>query len=165
MEDLTQWFRAQLTSSAEAFTWAVEQVLEERRLITPLERFGEWSVARHIFHMMYYEKELALPSMRLWLGEPFHMEEEDYQEDQSWETGHDLQTLLAEFCQVRAEEVALLERFDAETWQRERDDTIWGKVTLRWVVSKTLQHTFEHNHDVLRMALFWRSPEEQAESA
>jgi hypothetical protein len=38
------------------------------------------------------------------------------------------------------------------------------EVTLRWVVSKTLQHTFEHTNNILRIALFWDFVAEQEES-
>src|SRR3989304_5598631 len=36
---------------------------------TPLQ-LGEWSAARHAFHLLYYEQTIALPSMRQWLGGP-----------------------------------------------------------------------------------------------
>jgi len=55
---------------------------------------------------------------------------------------------------VRAEQIALLPRFENTLWE-ERRGALWGPVTLRWVVSKTYQHTCEHSHDVLRLALFW----------
>jgi hypothetical protein len=38
-------------------------------------------------------------------------------------------------------------------------DLFWGNVTLLWLVSKTFQHTAEHIHDVMSMALFWDMPE------
>jgi hypothetical protein len=39
-------------------------------------------------------------------------------------------------------------------WEETRD-SVWGAVTLRWVVSKTYQHTFEHGSTIMRIALFW----------
>lgn len=161
MENLSAWFRAQLTSSAEALTWAVEQVPEERRLLVPPYPENAWPVAQHVFHMMYYESKLALPCMGLWLGKPFQITEEEYQEEQAWQLGHDLQTTLADFRRIRDEEIALLEHFDEETWHRTFDTEFWGTISLRWFVSKTLQHTFEHTHDVLAIALFWHPEEEQ----
>ena len=158
--DLSQWFSGQLTSSAEGFIWSVEQVPPERRLIAPPARFGEWSAARLVFHMYYYEQIIALPSMQIWRGQPFPYEEHDYQEDafkeeKAWSDGHHiLETLLEDFRKVRAEQIVLLQEFDEVTWDVQRK-TIWGDKTLKWVVTKTLQHTAEHMHDVLRMALFW----------
>src|SRR5215472_17150328 len=113
MEDLTQWFRAQLPSSAEAFFWAVEQVPEERHLLTPPTILGEWSVARHVSHLLAQERRLVLPSMRCWLGEPFQ-EDADYREEAEWARGHDLEALLVEFRRLKDEEIALLEVYNAE---------------------------------------------------
>lgn len=152
--DLSQWFSDQLKSSADGFMWAVEQVPAERRLATPPAPLGEWNAARHVFHMLYYEQMIALPSMRQWLGVPFTLVEEDYNEEGAWEDGKNLETMLADFRKVRAEQIALLPNFDEPMWNKTRD-TVWGKVPLKWVVTKTFQHTAEHTHDILRMALFW----------
>ncbi len=62
--------------------------------------------------------------------------------------------MLIAFRQVRAEQIALLPRVDRSAWEEPRD-ALWGAVTLRWVLTKTFQHTCEHTHDVLRMALWW----------
>jgi hypothetical protein len=164
--DLSQWFSGQLTSSVEGFIWSVGQVAPERRLIAPPAPFGEWSAARHVFHMYYYEQTIALPSMRIWLGDPFPYEEHDYQEDvhkeeKAWnDSHHALETLLTDFRTVRAEQIVLLQEFDESTWDEQRK-TIWGDKTLKWVVTKTFQHTAEHTHDVLRMALFWDHVEDR----
>ena len=152
--DLSQWFDDQLKSSADGFAWAVEQVPVERRLVSPPVPLGEWSTARHAFHMLYYEQMVALPSMRQWLGSPFTLNEEDYDEDKAWGDGTNLETILSDFRNVRAEQIVLLPNFDESMWNETRD-TVWGNVTLKWVVTKTFQHTAEHTHDVLRMALFW----------
>ena len=154
MENLSQWFRAQLSSSAEAFFWAVEQVPEERHLLTPPAILGEWSVARHVFHMLAQERRLVLPNMRCWLGEPFP-EDASSQEDAEWSKGHDLATLLRELRRLKNEEIALLELYKVEDWERIGASSRWPDVSLRWVVTKTLQHTSQHTSDVLAMALFW----------
>lgn len=154
MIDLTQWFSTHLDTSAEGFLWAVDQVPAERRLATPPEGLGEWNVARHVFHMLYYEQLIALPSMKIWLGEPFTLTDEEYDEDAAWGDGKELEPMLADFRAVRAEQLVLLPNFNEQIWEETRP-TIWGDVTLKWVVTKTFQHTNEHTHDVLRLALFW----------
>ncbi len=154
MEGLSQWFHAQLTSSAEAFTWAVEQVPAERLSITPPTMLGEWSVARHVFHLLSNERRLALPNMRCWLGELFERDA-NYQEEVEWAKGHDFATLLAEFQRIRAEEISLLKLYKAQDWERIGASLVWPDVSLRWVVTKTLQHTFDHANSVLAIALFW----------
>lgn len=163
MENLSAWFQEQLAHSAETFAWAIEQVPEERRWLAPPHKPEEWPMARHVFHMMYYESKLALPSMRQWLGEEVHLSEEELDEDNDWSTDINLAATLNEFRKVRAEEIALLKRFDEEALERTLDTWAWGEVTLRWLVTKTLQHTFEHTHDILAIALFWRSWVKRAE--
>ena len=152
--DLTQWFSTQLDASAEGFLWAVEQVPTERRLARPPRRLGEWNVARHVFHMMYYEQLVALPSMKIWLGEPFTLTNEEYDEDAAWGEGKALESMIADFRAVRAEQIVLLPQFSEQLWEEVRS-TMRGDVSLKWVVTKTYQHTNEHTSDVLRMALFW----------
>ncbi len=58
------------------------------------------------------------------------------------------------FLAGRAEQIKLLAQFGSTAWEATRK-AAWGEVTLRWLVTKTYQHTAEHTHDVLRMALFW----------
>ncbi len=154
MVDLTQWFSTHLDTSAEGFLWAVDQVPPERRLLTPPKGLGEWNVARHVFHMLYYEQHIALPSMKIWLGEPFTLTDEEYDEDAAWGNGKEIEPLLADFRAVRAEQLVLLPNFTEQLWEESRS-AVWGDVTLKWVVTKTFQHTNEHTHDVLRLALFW----------
>ena len=152
--DLTQWFSTQLDASAEGFLWAVEQVPPGRRLAKPPRGLGEWNVARHVFHMMYYEQQIALPSMKIWLGEPFTLSDEEYDEDSAWGEGRAIEPMIADFRAVRAEQIVLLPQFSEHVWEETRSTT-WGDVSLKWVVTKTYQHTNEHTSDVLRMALFW----------
>lgn len=159
MENPANWFHMQLTSSAEAFVWAVEQMPEERRWTGTPRHPDEWPVARHVFHLLSYERRLALPSMRIWHNETFERDE-TYAEDLAWEStewakGQKLPAMLTAFRQVRAEQVALLATYDEANWQRALPTPAWGEVTLLWVLTKTLQHTFEHTHDVLRMGLLW----------
>jgi hypothetical protein len=153
--DTTQWFREHLQVSAEGLVWGAEQVPNSRRNLQPPKKLGEWTVARHVFHMLYYEQTIALPSMRQWLGEPLpptdHLDE-----DKAWETrqSDSMENLLLEFRNVRADQIALLEKFDESVWNTTRE-AVWGPVTLLWVVSKTYQHTAEHTNDIMRIGLFW----------
>jgi len=153
---LSQWFSTQLEASADGFVWGVEQIPKERLYAPPPGPeggLGEWVAARHAFHLLYYEREVALPAMQHWLGGP-NPSLDDYDEDVAWQNAPDLPTILREFHQVRAAQIALLPRIDETRWHEARE-TLWGSVTLRWVVSKTYQHTAEHINDVLRIALFW----------
>jgi hypothetical protein len=151
--NLSEWFDRQLQASAEGFCWSVKQVPAERRLAQPPRPLGEWTVARHAFHMVYYERTIALPSMRQWLGDPCPTVDDD-DEDTAWDDNQDIDSLVAQFQAVRAEQVALLPQFEPALWE-DRRDAVWGSVTLRWVVSKTYQHTCEHTNNILQLALFW----------
>jgi len=153
--NLSDWFHDQLQASADGFVWGARQVPNARRNERPPEALGEWTAARHIFHMGFYEQNIALPTMHQWLGKPLPLE--GVAEGVAWGEGSDnVEGLLAGFTKVRDEQIQLLARFDDLTWNSTRH-TIWGSVTLLWVVSKTFQHTAEHTGDILRIALFWDS--------
>jgi hypothetical protein len=78
-------------------------------------------------------------------------------EDRAWHSvPKDYDALLDAFRTVRGEQLSLLDSLPQELWLETRA-TIWGDVSLHWVVSKTYQHTAEHISDVMRMALFWDS--------
>jgi hypothetical protein len=156
MNNFSQWFHEQLQVSANGFVWGTEQVPEARRYAPPPKGLGEWTVARHVFHLWYYEQTIALPSMQQWLGGtiPFL---DDKDEDVDWSnTQETVETLLEKFRMVRGEQIALLPNFDDAAWNATRE-AVWGSVTLLWVVSKTYQHTAEHINDVMRIGLFWDS--------
>jgi hypothetical protein len=151
--NLSEWFQSQLQASAEGFVWSLAQVPQQRRYIRPPALLGEWSAARHAFHLLFYEQTIALPSMRQWLDSPLPSAV-GLDEDAAWAAHMDLDTISAQFSEIRAEQIAWLPRFDESLWN-ERRVTVWGAVSLRWVVTKTYQHTAEHIHDVLTLALFW----------
>ena len=152
--DFSEWFDKHLQTSAEGFVWGAELVPGTRRNILPPLGLGEWSAARHVFHMLYYEQTIALPSMQQWLGNA-RPSTRGLDEDEAWNNAaKDFDSLLSEIQNVRAAQVALLPKFDQNTWTLTQR-TVWGQVPLLWVVSKTFQHTAEHTHDVMRLALFW----------
>jgi hypothetical protein len=148
------WFRDKLQSTAEGFIWAIEQVPDNRLYRLPeTPVLGEWSAARHAYHMLHYERTYAIPSMGQWLGSPMP-DPEGADEDAAWQKEHELEDVLLEFMAIRAEQIALLTLFEDSDWEELRQ-TFWQGQTLHWILSKTLQHTAEHTHDVLSIALFW----------
>jgi len=150
----SEWFSEQLKNSADGFIWATRQVPEARLQAQPPKGLGEWTAARHVFHLWYYEQTIAFPSMQQWLGGalPFL---EDKNEDHAWNKSQEtVDTLLAKFRLTREEQIKLLPEFDEAAWNEVRE-AVWGPVKLIWVVSKTYQHTAEHINDVMRIALFW----------
>jgi hypothetical protein len=154
MKNYSEWFREQLQNVADGFVWGTQQVPESRRDASPPKGLGEWTVARHVYHLWYYEQTIALPSMQQWLGGaiPF-LDHKD--EDKHWDkTRESVAVLLEKFRTVRAEQIALFPQFDNAAWNT-TCEAVWGPVSLLWVVSKTYQHTAEHINDVMRIGLFW----------
>lgn len=157
MTDPATFFADKLRESAENFIWAVGQVPVERQFMPPPTPLGEWSVMRNVFHMMHYERTIALPTMRQWLGEPRPPRDAWLQEEAIWNggQGHERDRLLADFRAGRTAQIALLSRFDTAAWEEPRV-AIWGpaETTLTWTITKTYQHTFEHTNTILHIALF-----------
>ncbi len=155
-ENLADWFHQHLQTSAADLLWAVEQVPHARHVVSPpnIWGLGEWPVARHVFHLAYSEEQIALPSMRQWLGDQAPADVDAHDEAVAWGAGQDLDRMLARFRSVRAAQLALVTKFDGSVWEETRD-AVWGRVSLRWVVSRTYQHTLEHTNAILRIALFW----------
>ena len=151
MVETSKWFSSQLSSSADGFAWSARQVPLAHQGQRPPAGLGEWTAARHVFHMLFYEQAAALPGMRQWLGDPLPVIQE---EDTAWTGSERIETLLPAFLEIRSQQIALLPQFDEADWNRVCE-TNWGPVTLFWVVSKTYQHTAEHISDLLRIALFW----------
>ncbi len=155
----SQWLQQQLQTSADNFLWAVEQIPQERLYLAP--RPNRWPIARIIFHLTRYEQRLALPSMLQWLGGPRPVvgtqEEDNEQDELDWNggNGHEILTLITDFKEVRFQQLALFSQFTEQSWKEERE-AIWGNVSLKWVVTKTYQHTLEHTEETLRAYLWWR---------
>lgn len=126
--DLSSWFTTQLNTGAEGFIWAIEQVPQNWRWIAPPKGLGEWDVARHVFHMLYYEQIAVVPCMKIWLDQTPTINEADYDEDSAWDEGHDLQTMFTDFRRVRAAQLELLPNFNEQLWHEARPTPFWGDV-------------------------------------
>ncbi|MCL4543130.1 MAG: DinB family protein [Chloroflexi bacterium] len=149
--DLSRWFSDQLQGSRDVVLWAIEQLPLERVDEPPPPWLGEWSAAHHLAHLVRYEQKVVVPSMRQWLGGGMP----DVGEGGDDAAISDVVHLQAEFRAVRTDQLALLPEFGGALW-KERRRTVWGDVPLRWVVGKTLQHTYDHGNTILRMTLFPR---------
>ncbi len=151
--DLWKWFDTQLQTTLDGFVWAVHQVPEERWYAAPPAPLGDWCAAQHISHMVDYENKLALPSMHQWLGAPPPVREAVEQEER--DSPAPVETMLAQFSEVRLAEIDLLARFAETAWKSTQKTTFWGEVSLYWLVCKTYQHTLDHTKELLALALFW----------
>jgi hypothetical protein len=160
--DASALFERQLSANTEAFAWAVGQVPPERLFLTPPRLLGEWPAARQAFHLLYYEREVALPSTHLWAGGSYPTFD-GYNEQFAWDAwDRDIEAVLAEFAGVREGQLEVFRQVDEAAWDQERD-TPWGHRSLYWVASKTLQHAFEHTNAVLKTALLWEHYERRSQ--
>jgi hypothetical protein len=158
MTDWVSFFRTHIQSSADAFVWAALQLRPADRFSLPPEPgyLGTWPAARHVWHVTGYERCLVLPAMQAWLEGAPSTALDWLDEDADWDSAQPLsmECLLDDFHSIRREQVALLEPLAAADWTAPRP-TVWGDKSLAWIVTKTLQHTWEHGDTLLRMGL-WR---------
>ncbi len=145
-----------LESTLKDLQWAVAQIPPEREGRCPPPALGDWSVRRILYHLWFYEHHIALPQMRYALGlqGPLHPGDVP-DEDRSWPREVPAATWLDRLTEVRREALALVHSIPAEAWSRPISGTVWGTRTLAWIVTKTLQHTYEHMTTILQIALFW----------
>ncbi len=125
--------------------------------------FGEWSAARQLFHIVFYERNYAVPAMEHWLGEPHPQFDlifpDPGMEDIFWaNTVPDelsALSLIQKLRSVRSEEILITEAVPETDFMDERLLTRLGKLSFVSIVMKTIQHTFEHGSELLKNALLW----------
>lgn len=152
------FFAGQLRATADQFEWAARQIPVERRFLAST---GHWSAAQIVFHAANYERIAVYPSMLRWDGGPEVDDAALDDEQADWERKGqraNFDDLLSAFEAVRAEQITLASRLIGR-WDEDRV-TPWTlpgapPITLRWLVTKTLQHTFEHTDELLRNRLYW----------
>lgn len=166
MTNWVPWFRNQLKASADGFVWALSQIPQYLREDLPPDPdyLGTWAPVRYVWHITEYEKCLALPSMKQWLGGTIPTGEDWPDNDDAWTKvqNRGFETLTAAFLATRQQQIDLLDQLVKVDWQKPRE-TFWGLKPLSMIVTKTFQHTYEHGDTLLRMAIWWEATlEEQA---
>lgn len=156
MESGPQALIQRLRTTLADLRWAVAQVPAEREARRPPPALGDWSVRRHVYHLWFYEQAIALPQMQYVLGlrGPLRPPEVS-DEEAAWPREVTATAWLERLKHVRAEALRLAEGAPAEAWSRPVAGTIWGARSLAWIVTKTIQHTYEHMTTILQIALFW----------
>ena len=158
MFDWVDWFRTHLRASADGFVWAFSRIdaRDHFRIPPNQQALGEWSPARHVWHVTEYERWIALPSMQQWIDGQVPRPEAWKNDDVAWSAVKTISSdqLIAEFRKVRNQQIGLLDQLVAVDWE-EPLETLWGPKPLSMIVTKTYQHTFEHGNTLLRMGLWW----------
>ena len=164
MED-SQLLREQLASSVQGFVWAVEHIPVERRYSAPPmpNWLGQWSLARHVFHMQYQEYYVVQAGLKEMLHLPPHPEERPEEESAWQQEQRPLEELLRQFQVLREQTGELIRTLSQEEWATPREATNWEiPMNIHWFIAKVWQHTLEHTHDALRLYLFWDAAVEMA---
>jgi hypothetical protein len=158
MTDWVQWFHYQLKASADGFVWGLSQISPAWLDQLPPDPgyLGTWPPLRHLWHVTEYERCLALPSMKQWLGFPLPAGDAWHDDDEAWAAVQDKSpaALSAAFWQVRQQQIDLLDQLTSADWEAPRE-TLWGNKPLSMIVTKTFQHTYEHADTLLRMGIWW----------
>ena len=159
MTDWVPWFRDQLGASTSMFTWAVTQIDPSLHFEQPppasASYLGDWPPARHVWHLAYYERCIAVPWLRACTGGP-PVSDDPCPDWDHWDafSGRAVDEYVADFLAIRAEQLALLEELADVDWTTPRA-TGWGQRPLSMIVTKTLQHALEHTDTLLRMSMWW----------
>lgn len=120
--------------------------------VTPDPSISEWSVHRHVFHLMYNQRYKGIPRVYRVLQPSLALQ--PYREDADWRDDLPLERIVAQFRQDRAQFVNWLVDVDASRWLETYHDPRHGPTSLLWYVQKLHQHTFEHVNTLLKFALF-----------
>ncbi len=166
--DSKAFLAKQLDQTAQIIEWAVTFFSDERLSEVPPHSthpnapewgktfFGEWSALRVLFHLLYYEETIALPSIKHWIGEPVPDYPKSSEEEEAWKKCNDKSELLDRFHKIRKSQLEIINRIDPMDW--EKNKLVYhghGKVSAYWFVAKTIQHTLAHGDKLLRKALYW----------
>lgn len=149
------WFCTQLRASADGLVWAVEQCAGQTAVDwqAALAFYDTQAPDWHLRHVIQYERRLALPAMKTWLGAPLppvgDWEAEVWERDGS----QDLDDLIRDFRAVRGQQMTLLPQFSNEDWEMCRP-VYWGVESLSTVLTRTYQHTLAHTDTLLRLFLW-----------
>lgn len=114
---------------------------------------NEWSVQECLTHMRDVERQAFLVRITRVATEEtpplYYFDEVGYHKEH-WNPDEPVQTLLADFVNDRAQEVALLQSAD---WSRTGNHETRGPLTLDWLATYALNHTWEHLSQIMRVRL------------
>lgn len=123
----------------EAYLWRVSET--------------EWSVQECAAHIRNIERQVFLVRISKVVKEdnPFlpNFDEFAYHRDH-WRADEPLDTILPDFLAARAELVSLLESAD---WSRTGTHEERGPLSLEWLASYAVNHTWEHLSQLMRVRL------------
>lgn len=147
----------QLQASADAFLWTVSQIPTGRYNVIPLPTFGEHSVLRLVYHLVWMERNLVVPIVRQWVTDT-EFDPDPYTgslEEKTWMSNDmSMQALLEDFSARNTLQLRLIKGLNEADWHK-RKRTPWGYYSLHWLTASTLQRRMESTNILLKMSLYW----------
>ncbi len=141
---------ALLARSAHELAEVVGRIPPEDLLLSPEP--GEWSAHRTLHHLWVVEAHIFLPRVRRVVQEerPFLEVIDEKALQPEWHEGRPLEEMLEGFLDARQGQLILLRGAD---WSREGQHETRGTISLAWLATYTLAHTWEHMAQLMRAAL------------
>jgi hypothetical protein len=147
-----------LAHSAESLLWALEQIPAGRHHVIPLPVFGEWSVARIFYHVLWFESKIIVPYLHYWFKDAAKPDFSDFaydQEAQDWQSAErGISVLVAKFEIYHHLLLDAYAALSAANWAQEKE-TVFGAVSLHWLMTKVYQTRIAQTERLLDMALHW----------
>jgi len=143
-----------LTFAVEELIWAAQQIPTGRQHVIPLPVFGEWSVARIVFHISWYDANVILPIASAWPNSA-DIPSDTADETQAWEASQQSVMALIDTIQADHQQIIAVVRERSPEQLQTMAQTSWGEVTLSWVLHHLYQTLLEHTNTLLSMGLYW----------
>jgi hypothetical protein len=160
----------QLGEAMKTLEWAVSLAPEGWSHRSPYGRLsreeGAWSVAMNLAHLRLYEERLPTTVLESLLSggdgvsDSWFKEPSPYEQAATELAAMPVRDILTRLRAVHEESVELAHRFPEAAWAAPSTEA-WGNMGLgptRWsparVLSKSLQHTWEHGNAILKVAFF-----------
>ncbi len=167
----------QLGEAMKTLDWAVSLVPEGWSHRSPYGRLsreeGAWSVAMNLAHLTLYEERLPATVLESLLrggdgvSDTWFKEPSPYEQPAMELAAIPVPEILSRLRAAHEKGVELAHRFPEAAWSAP-STAAWGSMGLgptRWsparVLSKSLQHTWEHGNAILKVAFF--APRELAD--
>jgi hypothetical protein len=144
-----------LNTSADDLARELERLPESAAIWRHAE--GEWSQHECLTHLQICERHIFLPRLRTMAAQenPFlPLVDEVALMKREWNPDRPRAELLDDFLAARRDEIALLERND---WARPGVHESRGTISMGWVASYTLGHTWEHLSQMMRVRLSYET--------
>jgi DinB family protein len=142
-----------------ALAWAIQLIPADLAARTP--RSGGWSVAANLAHLVVYEERIAVPVLEAAVrredgaGSVPSGDEDWLARDSETLAKDPFREIVARYRASALRHAELLTSFDdasfnvpwCSLWSEPLDGAL---VSAGWVAKKSLQHTWEHGHTVIR---------------